>query len=86
MKKILVFLLIFAMLLSLVACGGGEKTLHCDRCNAEVQVGADSNMDDSWIISAKTALNMPAAWRKQIKKMNLSFQRGSFLFGNFQSI
>lgn len=54
LKKLLVFALICSMLLCLVACGGGEKTLHCDRCNAEVKVEADSNMEEDWIIFCET--------------------------------
>ncbi len=50
LKKVLIFVLVCTMLLCLVGCGGGEKTLHCDRCNTEIKVDADSNMDESWII------------------------------------
>ena len=50
LKKLIVFALVCAMLICLAACGGGEKILHCDRCNAEVTVEADSNMEEGWII------------------------------------
>lgn len=49
LKKISVMLLAVSMLLALTACGE-KKTLHCDNCNAEVEVDADSNMDESWAI------------------------------------
>ncbi len=44
-------ILILALLLSLSVAGCGEnKILHCDHCNAEVEVGNKSNMTEEWII------------------------------------
>ena len=50
MKRLFVLLLALCMLLALAACGGATKTLHCDGCGAEVQVDADSSMDEEWIL------------------------------------
>ena len=33
----------------MVGCGK-TKILHCDNCNAEVEVSAKSNMDEDWAI------------------------------------
>lgn len=49
LKKIFVALIAVFMFLSCVACGT-TKTLHCDKCNAEVSVDEDSNMTESWIL------------------------------------
>lgn len=51
-KKIVVALIAVFMLLSCAACGT-EKTLHCDKCNAEIAVDEDSNMNESWIVYCK---------------------------------
>lgn len=51
-KRIAAFLLALVMVLALTACGG-SKTLHCDRCGAEVTVVKDSNMTEDWIIFCK---------------------------------
>ena len=48
-KKILSVILVAVLLLSLTACGE-KKILHCDRCGVEVNVDADSNMDEDWAI------------------------------------
>ena len=35
----------------LVSCQPvAKKTVHCDNCGKEVEISADSNMDDSWIL------------------------------------
>lgn len=35
----------------LVSCQpAAKKTVHCDNCGKEVEISADSNMDDSWIL------------------------------------
>jgi len=48
-KAIAIFLALSAMLLVLTGCGE-KKTLHCDRCNTAVEVEADSNMTEEWIL------------------------------------
>ncbi|MBQ8911559.1 MAG: hypothetical protein IJY89_03210 [Clostridia bacterium] len=49
MKKGLALLLVLGMLLALTACGK-TKLLHCANCNKEVEVAADSNMNEDWIL------------------------------------
>lgn len=52
MKKIIA--LLFALLLALLSmCGCGKKevkTLHCDHCGKAVEVDADSQMEEDWIL------------------------------------
>ena len=40
------------MILSAILCGCNEKKkiVHCDKCNKEISIDADSNMDEDWII------------------------------------
>ena len=49
MKKIHILLFVLVMLFTVSSCGA-EKILHCDKCNTEVKVAADSEMDESWTI------------------------------------
>lgn len=49
MKKIIAFMMILTALLALAGCGE-KKTLRCDHCGADVQVAANSEMTDDWII------------------------------------
>ncbi|MBO5065647.1 MAG: hypothetical protein J6D06_05965 [Clostridia bacterium] len=49
MKKIISILLVILMLVAFVGCGA-TKILHCDKCGAEVEVEADSNMTEDWMI------------------------------------
>ena len=49
MKKMFIMLFVFVMLLTVSSCGA-KKVLHCDKCNAEVKVAADSEMEESWTI------------------------------------
>jgi DNA-directed RNA polymerase subunit RPC12/RpoP len=49
MKKAIVMLFLCLTLLAVSSCGA-KKILHCDKCNAEVKVAADSEMDESWDI------------------------------------
>lgn len=49
MKKIIAFMMILTALLALAGCGE-NKTLRCDHCGTDVQVAADSEMNDDWII------------------------------------
>lgn len=50
MKKLLVFLLIGLLTLSLMGCKN-TVVLHCDGCGKEIQ--ADAKMDESWIVFCK---------------------------------
>ena len=49
MKKVIILLSVVALLLALAACGA-TKILHCDHCGEEVEVEADSNMEEDWIV------------------------------------
>lgn len=48
-KIISLLLIIIALTVILTGCGD-KKTLHCDRCGREVEVSADSNMNESWTV------------------------------------
>ena len=52
MKKGIFLLLGLALCLGLCACGA-ERTVHCDSCGKEVQVDADSNITEDWILFCK---------------------------------
>lgn len=40
---------------SLLLCGCGEtKTVTCDGCGKSIEIDADSNANDDWIIYCKT--------------------------------
>ena len=52
MKKLICLLLTLVLLMSLAACGK-TRTVICDRCGAEIQVEADSNITDDWILFCK---------------------------------
>ena len=49
-KRILALLIVLVMLLTLAACGGEKRIVHCDHCGCEVKIDADSNMEEDWII------------------------------------
>ena len=49
MKKFLGILMIICVLLFATSCGE-KKILHCDHCNKEVLVDAESNMEEEWLI------------------------------------
>ena len=49
MKKFVLLLMILAMIFAFAGCGE-KKTLRCDNCGADVQVAANSEMTDEWII------------------------------------
>ncbi len=53
MKKFTALLMIFAILFAFAGCGK-KKVLKCDHCGSDVQVDADSNMNDDWIIYCET--------------------------------
>ena len=48
-KRMLVLLLVIAFVLGMAACGK-TKIVHCDRCDAEIEVKADSNVEEDWIV------------------------------------
>ena len=48
-KFILLFMALFCAL-SVTACSGEKKQLTCDGCGKTVEVGADSNMEEDWIL------------------------------------
>lgn len=50
MKKLLCVFLALVMLLTVLSACGPKKTLHCDHCGNAVEVDADSNMEEDWII------------------------------------
>ena len=49
MKKIIAIILVVFMVLAFVGCGA-TKIVHCDKCGAEVEVEADSNMAEDWAV------------------------------------
>lgn len=54
-KRILALVLLLSLLLTLAACGGEPKIVHCDRCGAEIQLDPDdSHIDEDWILFCKT--------------------------------
>lgn len=50
MKKVLLLLIAIMTLLLCMAGCSKTKTLHCDNCNKEVTVDADSNMEEEWLV------------------------------------
>lgn len=50
MKKFKLLAILAAALLLLPGCGEKTKTVICDGCGVEIEIEADSNMDNSWII------------------------------------
>jgi hypothetical protein len=46
-KKFLGILLVLAMILAFAGCGE-RKVVHCDSCGAEIEVDADSNVNEDW--------------------------------------
>ena len=49
-KRILALVIVLALMLTLAACGGEKRIVHCDHCGDEVKIDADSNMEEDWII------------------------------------
>ena len=47
-KKMMCLLLALVLILTLVACA--KRTVTCDGCGADVEVAADSNITDEWIL------------------------------------
>ena len=52
-KRIAVLLLVMLFLITAASCGE-KKILHCDKCGAEVEVDADSNMTEDWSVFCET--------------------------------
>ncbi len=52
MKKVLCFLAAACFLFSMAGCTK-TKTLHCDKCNKEISVKEESDMNDDWGIYCK---------------------------------
>ena len=50
MKKSIITALLTVLILTLLLCGCKAKTLHCDRCNKEVVVSENSNMEEGWSV------------------------------------
>ena len=50
MKRIVCLLIAILLLLTLLSACGEKKILHCDHCGDEVEVEADSNMEEDWIV------------------------------------
>ena len=54
MKKRICILLAALMLVCAVFSGCGKhvatRIVHCDRCGKEIEIPADSNMTDEWIL------------------------------------
>lgn len=53
LKRIVVMLLVMLFLVTAVSCGE-KKILHCDKCGAEVEVDAKSNMTEEWSLFCDT--------------------------------
>ena len=49
MKLRLIAALLLVLALLLCGCGAKTKTVHCDRCGKEVELPADSKIDEDWI-------------------------------------
>lgn len=47
LKKLICLSLVVLFVFSLSACGK-TKILHCDNCDAEVEVAENSNMTEEW--------------------------------------
>ena len=51
MKKVLILLVAISIALCGLFVGCGEKKiLHCDHCGGEIEVPADNQMEEDWII------------------------------------
>lgn len=50
MKKILIIALALLSIMTVLSSCGEKKILHCDKCGKEIEVDADSNMDEDWIL------------------------------------
>ena len=49
-KRIAAILLAILLLLAMLTACGASKIVHCDHCGEEVEIKADSNMEEDWII------------------------------------
>lgn len=52
-KKIICLLLALVLMLTLIACGK-EKVVTCDHCGNQIDLPANSNITDEWIVYCKT--------------------------------
>lgn len=52
MKKFIALMMVIAMVFAFAGCSE-KKVLKCDGCGADIQVDADSNMDDNWSLFCK---------------------------------
>lgn len=53
MKRLIAIALLILALLGLAACGGEKRIVHCDRCGKEIEIPADSNVTEDWIVMCK---------------------------------
>ena len=53
MKKILLVVTTLLIIASLAGCGK-TKILHCDGCNAEIEVAENSDITEDWILYCST--------------------------------
>ncbi len=49
MKRLLAIVLLIVALLSLAGCGE-PRIVHCDRCGVEIELDANSNITEDWIV------------------------------------
>ena len=52
MKKLLCLLLTLILMLTLFACG--KKSVTCDHCGNPIDLPANSNITEDWIVYCKT--------------------------------
>ena len=50
MKRLVCLLLALVMALSLAGCGKEMRIVKCDGCGKDIEVEADSNITDDWIV------------------------------------
>ena len=50
MKKILLIISALLLILSFAGCTAATKTINCDNCGKEIEIAADSNVNDDWSI------------------------------------
>ena len=49
-SKLVCLLLALVLVLALIGCGKEMRTVTCDHCGKGVEVEADSNITDEWIL------------------------------------
>lgn len=50
MKRNIAWLLSAALLFCMLFGCGEKRIVHCDRCGKEIEVDADSNVTEDWIL------------------------------------